>query len=389
MKKLSIGDVQTLVSASFTSAIPKSAPSEIVYIPVGSSTITPSVNGKPQKVTVNVPAEKGDEIAARMQKALERRLAGPVRPRLAFDHLRTGPASGHPESFRFGTIETPDGPKTGIILKANWSFSGKSAIEGGDYGYFSPAFLMDDRGEPVGLSDKGEIGSLVDEPAFREIGLIAASDMSYVGAKESPWMQIASAHAAAEPIKPDPTLTNQEKTMPKQILAALNISDTAADAEGAAVVAVNAMKSEITSLKASDASKAKEIEDLTKQVKAHENTIKEQAEKRADDLIQAAVTDGRILPKDEDSKSFYREAIVAGNASAEKILAGLPVLNKDLANKVVTASKDNSTPAGEHKFVTAAKALVTSKEADTIEAAYGIVAQKDPSLYEDFRAVLA
>jgi hypothetical protein len=60
-----------------------------------------------------------------------------------------------------------------------------------------------------------------------------------------------------------------------------------------------------------------------------------------------------------------------------------------LDKKVVNASEDKNTPAGEHKFVTAAKALVTSKEAETIEAAYGIVAQKDPALYEEFRAVLA
>lgn len=381
MKKLSIGDVQTLVSASFTSAIPKSAPGEIVYIPVGSSTITPSVNGKPQKVTVNVPAEKGNEIAARMQKALERRLAGSVRPRLAFDHAATGPAAGHPKSFSFD-------PARGLILAIDWSNSGRSAIEGGDYGYFSPSFLMGENGEPVGLSDIGEIGSLVDEPAFRSIGLIAANDYSYLGAMYTPRMW--GVHQGnPEKYLSETTLLNHQNTMPKQILAALNISDTAADAEGAAVVAVNAMKSEIVTLKASVSTVEGERDGFKTKLEAAEKTIKEQAEKRADDLINAAVTDGRILPKDEESKSFYRDAIVAGNASAEKVLAGLPVLNKDLDKKVVNASEDKNTPAGEHKFVTAAKALVTSKEAETIEAAYGIVAQKYPALYEEFRAVLA
>jgi phage I-like protein len=377
MKKLSIGDVQTLVSASFTSAIPKSAPGEIVYIPVGSSTITPSVNGKPQKVTVNVPAEKGNEIAARMQKALDRRLASSVRPRLAFDHAATGPAAGHPKSFSFD-------PARGLILALDWSNSGRSAIEGGDYGYFSPSFLMGENGEPVGLSDIGEIGSLVDEPAFRSIGLIAASDLSYIGATDSPRMLIAASQT---------TLHQTENQNDMNLIhAALGVDSASAGADNLAVQRITDLKAkadQVDTVKASLTAVEGERDGLKTKLEAAEKTIKEQAEKRADDLIQAAIGDGRILPKDEESKSFYRDAIVAGNAAAEKVLAGLPVLNKDLDKKVVNASEDKNTPAGEHKFVTAAKALVTSKEAETIEAAYGIVAQKDPALYEEFRAVLA
>lgn len=365
-----MANVQTLVSASFTSAIPKTAPSEIVYIPAGSSTITPSVNGKPQKVTVNVPVEKGDEIAARMQKALERRLAGSVRPRLAFDHSPTGPAAAHPKAFSFD-------PARGIILALDWSASGRAAIEGGDYGYFSPSFLMAENGEPVGLSDIGEIGSLVDEPAFREIGLIAASDMSYVGAKESPRMQIAAS------LNPLPKTENQNDM--NLIHAALGVDSASAGADNLAVQRINDLKAKADKVDSIEASHKTTVEELTKKIEAHEKTIKEQAEKRADDLVNAAVADGRILAKDEDSKGFYRDSIIAGNAHAEKILAGLPVLNPDLDKKVVTASGDKSTPAGEHKFITAAKAKVAAKEADNFDAACAIVAAENPTLYGQYR----
>jgi phage I-like protein len=373
MKKLSIGDVQTLVSASFTSAIPKSAPGEIVYIPVGSSTITPSVNGKPQKVTVNVPAEKGNEIAARMQKALERRLASSVRPRLAFDHAATGPAAGHPKAFTFD-------PARGLILSLDWSNSGRSAIEGGDYGYFSPSFLMGENGEPVGLADIGEIGSLVDEPAFRSIGLIAASDLSYIGATDSPRMLIAASQTNLHQ-------TENQNDM-NLIHAALGVDSASAGADNLAVQRITDLKAkadQVDTVKASLTAVEGERDGLKTKLEAAEKTIKEGQEKRADDLVKAAVTAGKILPKDEETQSFYRDLIAAGNAAAEKALEKLPELNGDLATPVVKASQDKNTPAGEHKFVTAAKAKVASKEAENIDAAFAIVAAENPALYGEYR----
>lgn len=373
MKKLSIGDVQTLVSASFTSAIPKSAPGEIVYIPVGSSTITPSVNGKPQKVTVNVPAEKGNEIAARMQKALERRLAGSVRPRLAFDHAATGPAAGHPKSFSFD-------PARGLILALDWSGSGKAAIEGGDYGYFSPSFLMGENGEPVGLSDIGEIGSLVDEPAFRSIGLIAASDYSYIGATDSPRMLIAASQNHLHQ-------TENQNDM-NLIHAALGVDSASAGADNLAVQRITDLKAKadrVDTVEASLKTVETDRDGYKVKLEAAEKTIKEGQEKRADDLVTAAVTAGKILPKDEETKTFYRDLIAAGNAAAEKALEKLPELNGDLANPVVKAGQDKNAPAGEHKFVTAAKAKVASKEAENIDAAFAIVAAENPALYGQYR----
>jgi phage I-like protein len=54
--------------------------------------------------------------------------------------------------------------------------AGKAAIEGKDFSYLSPSFLIDDNGIPSGLPERGPLAALVNEPAFREIPRIAASD---------------------------------------------------------------------------------------------------------------------------------------------------------------------------------------------------------------------
>jgi phage I-like protein len=71
-----------------------------------------------------------------------------------------------PRAFRWD-------PARGVMLKVDWTRSGQRAVLGNDYGYFSPCFLTD--GSTVaGLPKTGEIGSLVNEPAFRDIPPIAA-----------------------------------------------------------------------------------------------------------------------------------------------------------------------------------------------------------------------
>jgi phage I-like protein len=346
--------VQRVVTAAFTSAIPKNAPGEIVYIPVGSNEITPSVNGKPQKITVNVPVAKGAAIAASLNAALAKRLEDPVRPRLAFDHSKSGPASGHPKAFSFD-------PALGIVLALDWSTSGRAAVEGGDYGYFSPTFLIDDNGVPDGLPDKGEIGSLVDEPAFRKIGLIAASDQD---------------------------LTPENiNTMSKLILAALGIDDSRADAESIAIKRISAMQGDADKLTLAE-KKAKDLEEengtLKKKAEASDKIIADQAEKRADDLVKAAALDGRILPKDDKTQGFYKRLIAAGDADAEESLKGLPKLNAGLDKPVIIAADGTRTVAGEHAFETKAKQLVTAKEASTFDEALSIVAAREPVLYTEY-----
>lgn len=301
-----------VTAAALTPALSADVPDEIVWIPDGKHTITPSVNGKAKTVTITIPEGKGSEIAAKLQSDLQRRLGENVMPIIAFDHATTGAKAGTPKSFRYEQGK-------GILLTVDWSSSGRNAVSGRDYSYFSPAFLIDDKGVPTGIPDRGEIGSLVNNPAFREIPRIAAADQD-------------------APLNPN-------TDMPKQILAALNISETAADAEGAAVVAVNAMKSEITTLKASVSEKETAITEQKTKLEAAEKQIKEHAEKRAEDLVTAAQHDGRILPKDDKTAGFYKRLIAAGDAEAEEALAALPKKNEGMDKPIVTEKPKTGEPA--------------------------------------------
>lgn len=323
-----------IITAAFTSAVAKTAPGELVYIPVGSSKINASVSGKPGSVTVNVPPEKGESIAATLQAALTDRLSSTVRPRLAFDHAKTGPASGHPESFSFD-------PARGIILTANWSNSGRAAIEGGDYGYFSPTFLIDENGVPSGLPDKGEIGSLVDEPAFRTIGLIAASDTL------------------------DQTNTN---TMSKLIFAALSISASDENAEAEAVSAINALTTANAALKG--------------KVEAAEAEAVKTRKDRAETLVKAAVMDGRILAKDEDKQAKFLAKIEAGDTFAEEILAELPKLNEGLEKPIVMAA--DGKPMQSEARVEAAQSKARAELGNTAGFAqvWARATEIDPAAFE-------
>lgn len=344
-----------IITAGFTSAIPKNAPGEIVYIPVGSSKINATVSGKPGEITVSVPAEKGASIAATLQAALAKRLESTVRPRLAFDHSKTGPASGHPASFSFD-------PARGIILAASWSNSGRAAIEGGDYGYFSPTFLIDDNGQPCGLPDKGEIGSLVDEPAFRSIGLIAAAD--------------SDPHNETKPLN----------TMSKLIFAALAISAAAENAETEAVNAISALKVEASDAKQKLSLAEAENKALKGKVEAAEAEAKKTRKDRADTLVKAAVADGRILSKDEDKQTKFRDKIEAGDTFAEEILAQLPKLNQGLDKPIVMGADGKPVQASD--FEGKANALVTAGSAKTLDEAFGLVAAAEPAAYSDYLATL-
>lgn len=341
-----------IITAAFTSAVTKDAPGELVYIPVGTNRIHATVNGKPGELSVNVPAEKGAAIAATLQAALAARLVSPVRPRLAFDHAKTGPASGHPSAFSFD-------PARGIILAAHWSTSGRAAIEGGDYGYFSPTFLLDERtGHPCGLPDQGEIGSLVDEPAFRGIGLIAAADTH-----------------------PNPESTTTHP-MSKLIFAALAISPAADNAETEAVNAINGLKGTIASLRIDASNAKKENTELKNKVETVEASLAVAAKARAATLVLAAVADGRLPAKDEDKQAKFRDKIEAGDTFAEEILAQLPRLNQALGTPLVRGT--DGQPVNSEARVEAAQARARAELGDSagFSQVWGRATEIDPTAFE-------
>jgi phage I-like protein len=347
--------VDRLITAAFTSALSSDVPDEIVYIPDGSSKIRPSVNGKAADITVNIPDGKGDAVAATMQAALVKRLAENVRPVIAFDHATTGPAAAIPVSFRYEKGR-------GLILKNDWTNAGRNAVSGRDFSYFSPAFLVDANGVPSGLPARGEIGSLLNNPAFRNIERIAANDET--------------------PVIESPT----SPTM-KTVLAALNIDPAHADAESSAAQRVEVLKAAETKLATIEASHAAALKVVTDKLEASENLVKAAAETRAKDLVKAAQLDGRIKPADDKAVAFWEKMVAAGDADAEAALAALPK-GPDLTTPIVKAANGAPVPRPASKFEEKAQALVTAKEAATIDDAFGIVAAAEPELYVQYQEAL-
>lgn len=291
-----------LISAAMTSPIAAESgvPSEIVYLPEGEHDITPSVNGKAQRIKVRVPAYKGEAIAAKLQAALADRQKQNVRPWFDFEH-KSGKASAIPTAFRYEAGK-------GIMASIEWTGAGKAAIEGKDFSYLSPTFLIDDSGHPSGLPSRGPLAALVNEPAFREIPRIAASD--------------------ADPITKPPT------TMSKLIFAALAINAALDNAEAEAVQAIDRLKVE-----------AKDAKDKLALIEAENKKLIEAAETaskaRHTSLIEAAVAAGKIAPKDEETKASVLEVLAANESLGIKTLDLLPVKFAAFEKPLVNAGESN------------------------------------------------
>lgn len=300
-----------LIHASITAALGAvaDAPGEVVYLPEGIHTITPYVDGKPQKVTVNVSPEMSESIAATLQASLAKRQESNVRPWFDFEH-KGGKASAIPIGFRYEAGK-------GIMAAVEWTSSGLQAIQGRDFSYLSPTFLIDDNGVPTGFPERGPLAALVNEPAFREIPRIAAKDA-------------ATDHSTTPP------------TIMKLLLAKLAIDPAHEHAETSAVAKIEAMENDM-------AAKKKRVEELeaalaeAKQALGESDEKVEKLEAAAAELksaghkakVEAAVAAGKIAPKDEETKTHVIALLEANEALGTKFLESLPA--KDPTGKVIDA----------------------------------------------------
>jgi Mu-like prophage I protein len=156
-------DGHFLVTCQHTMPLVASAPSVIQYMPAGRTTLTPSVNGSAKTITVNVTPRTASKLQADLQKLLQ---DNAPRPFIDFDHAG-GQAAAIPRRFSWQEGQ-------GVMLNLEWTSAGESAIAGRNYSYFSPCFLIDETGDPSALPQTGAIGSLVNNPAFRNLARIAA-----------------------------------------------------------------------------------------------------------------------------------------------------------------------------------------------------------------------
>ena len=300
---------------------------QIVYIPEGVHNITPSVDGVAKNVTVNMTAENGQGIADVMQASLTDRLEQNVRPYFDFDHNDTGPAAALPKRFYYEEGK-------GLMMELEWTGSGKQAIDARDYSYFSPTFHLGDDGLPVGLPSTGPAGSLVNEPAFRNIPRIAAA-------------------FADQPNK---------KTIPMSELITCGLLT---EAEGGSVELatkrVEALKVEAAKVEALQSS----LDASNEKLEAAEAKLQESKEASAASVIEAAIADGRIAAKDEVTQDFWKQQVVANGDSAIAALNAVPKIGGDITEAKVKASAEaKETPVELHGTALIAAALADESESN-------------------------
>src|SRR5215472_7947666 len=124
-----------------------------MYLPAGTHTVyARNGDGGPRELEVHV-----NTLTARLlQSDLEELLGRDVKPYIDFDHTGQA-AAADPKRFIWK-------PGEGVFLALDWTRSGRAAVEGKDYRYFSPAFQIDDKGELQCLPANGAIGALVNRP---------------------------------------------------------------------------------------------------------------------------------------------------------------------------------------------------------------------------------
>jgi hypothetical protein len=299
------------VNSAFQSELSEAG--SIVFLPEGTHQITASVGGKPKTLTVTVD----DRVLAGFTEDLARRQESNVRPFAGFDH-KPGAASFIPQGFRYE-------PGVGLMLDVDWTSAGRAAIEGRDYSYFSPTFLVSKDGIPTGLTTRGEIGSLVNDPAFEEIPRIAASHQ-----ETDPMQHLVELGLVEASCAPDQALETA-----KAALASLREAAAQAETVEAANMAKKSAEDELEDMR-------KRNDELEAAYKSLKDEMAAKASASADAAIEDAIKAGRIAPQDDATKAFWRSSITS-NPEAVKALNAIPV-NPALSGKTVLAGRTEEPP---------------------------------------------
>ena len=300
------------VTAAFQSEL-VSLENCIVYLPEGRHRITATVGGKPKTVDVEIDERIGASFAEDLTKRLEKN----IRPFAGFDH-QNGPASFIPREFRSEA-------GVGLMLDVEWTEAGRKAIEGRDYSYFSPTFLISSNGVPTGLANRGEIGSLVNDPAFEEIPRIAAA-YNPTNMIE----QLIELGLVEESQDPE---TAMEAA--KNYLANLRESAAVAETDEEVATAASAASEDLAKLETEIASLKEENKTLT-------DSMAEKTMASAQLAVDEAVKAGRIAPQDDATKAFWCSSIIA-NPEAVNALKAIPV-NPVLSGLTVLAGRSETAP---------------------------------------------
>ncbi len=279
-----------LISSAYAVPLNGETPDQIMFFPAGKSTIRASVNGKPKQISVNVTPQTAEV----MQASLTQLLTEPVEPFIDFDH-QSQAAAALPKGFQWKEGE-------GVMLNLEWTLPGKAAVEGKSYRYFSPTFLLSESGDPASLPDSGPVGALTNNPAFRRMKKISASEEAQTGDDEPP--------------KP-----KGKKQM----------------ADETAETVTAALRTELEALRAENKTLRETAE--TQRVEA--------INREADLLIESAVTAGKIAPKNETVKASLKKWALTDLAGAKAHIESLPTNPAFKTVVTVTsAHRDTGQPPG-------------------------------------------
>jgi len=351
-----------IVRSAFTQSLDVEHPS-IVFMPEGEHTITASVDGKPQTITVTVDPR----VLASFTEDLGKRKESNIRPFGGFDHEK-GAASFIPLEFRY-----EDG--VGLMLDVEWTKAGREAIEGKDYSYFSPSFLVRN-GIPFGLPKRGEVGSLVNDPAFEDIPRIAASNSQHNSDIMEHLVKLGLVSSD----------TNEEEAL---VVAQSNLDELKEKAEKAEEASeVQAAEEEEIEVKketeeeaekvtTETASPEEELADmkiayakLKEEYNAAMEKLNASSEAAAAAAVEDAVAAGRIAPQDEDAKAFWKQSII-DKPESSKVLASMqaaPVLDGTtiLAGRSDAREMSKEIPRSEFDALKGGEKLAFVKAGGTI-----------------------
>ena len=191
------------------------------------------------------------------------------------------------------------------------------------------------KGIPVGLTPTGEIGSFVNDPAFRSIERIAASHTETT-------MEITE-------ILTELGLAESNQTAEEAISAAKTSLATLRESASTVESVTASRPAELEEVRAAK-EKAKELSSELETVKASlkvlEDEKAEQVKAANAELIQAAVNRGAIPPQDEATKAFWADSLASNPEGAKAALAALPGKAAASGESVVAeAVKAGSAPA--------------------------------------------
>lgn len=333
-------------------------PSDIQWMPPGTHTITPLVNGEPREVTITANAALAALFNGQLQqmRLLASAGQGDV-PYLDLNH-KDDEASAEVLALYWAG----DDPRLGgIRARVKWTSAGEAALRGKNYRRFSPTWLLDEQTlQPAGIGVN--LGGLVNRAAFRNIAkVIARSPQPHQRGSHPLSSTPSGGEGWGEEGLNTPTKTNQpqENTMTEQAVA-----QCIQEALGPLLEKINALENRSG------------------------GTLRANARRTVEEL---GIKTGRILGRDKDAIEFWTDAIAA-DAKAADMLARQPV------NAAFVSVIPNGTCVGlsaatrdEHDFVVKAREFAkTHNLTNALEAQARFAATAEGKLlYEDYRLSLA